>query len=257
MKKTIKSLLCAVALTGMGCSAMGQWVYPYENPKPWVDDTTSGVVRSFTTDESGWVLRHGDEIIRNPKENKVSRVSMWGSGMPCRYIDSWVYSDDRSLGWNYYELKEENLDGTSEVINKTIRTFDENGNVQSETRWGKDYSTGTLVEDSKYLYTYDENGKLQSESYWSRDYSTGTLVEKNKNLYMYDKNGKLQNHIGVNVGTGEQDTIKYEDGRLVYKPGYTKLVRNDTTIFSYESPSYSSVERYYEKGRDVYTLVYT
>ena len=257
MKKTIKSLLCAVALTGMGCSAMGQWVYPYENPKPWVDDTTSGVVRSFTTDESGWVLRHGDEIIRNPKENKVSHVRMWGSGMPCRYIDSWEYSDDRSLGWNYYELKEENLDGTSEVINKTIRTFDGNGNVQSETRWGKDYSTGTLLENSKYLYTYDENGKLQSESYWSRDYSTGTLVEKNKNLYTYDKNGKLQNHIYVNVGTGEQDTTKYEDGRLVYRSGYTKTERNDTTIFSYESPSYSSVERYYEKGRDVYTLRYT
>jgi hypothetical protein len=217
MKKTIKSLLCAVALTGMGCSAMGQEVYPYENLKPWVDDTTSGVVRSFTTDERGWVLQHGDEIIRNPEENKVSRVSTRGL-TDCRFIDSWEYSDDRSLGWNYYEHKMEILDGISEILNKTIRTFDGNGNVQSET-------------------------------YWSEDYSTGTLVETSKNLYTYDKNGKLQNYICVNVGTGEQDTTKYEDGRLVYKPGYTKTERNDTTIFT----SGNSVYMYDSKGRGIFS----
>ena len=102
MKKTIKSLLCAVALTGMGCSAMGQGVYPYENPKPWVDDTTSGFVRSFTTGEWGGFYSGSGEIIRNPEENKVSHVNEWfgyGEEMASRTIESWEYSDDRSLGF--------------------------------------------------------------------------------------------------------------------------------------------------------------
>lgn len=220
MKKTIKSLLCAVALTGMGCSAMGQVVYPYENLKPWVDDTTSGLTSSFYSNVWGFGEPGLYEIIRNPEENKVSLVNTWfgfGEEM-ARTIESWEYSDDRSLGWNYYERKRENSDGTTEIINKTIRTFDENGNVQSET-------------------------------FWSKDDSTGTLVENNKNLYTYDKNGKLQNLIGINVGTGEQDTTKYEDGRLVYKPGYTKTERNDTTIFT----SGNSVYMYDSKGREIFS----
>ena len=216
MKKTIKSLLCAVALTGMGCSAMGQGSFDalpdcYKDLKPWIDDSTSGLVSVFYTEEWGGFGKYGRydlrEIIRNPEENKVVLKEDWGDGL---YLYTWLYGEDRRIKSKSYER----VDST--------------------------------VVMRRFLYTYDESGNLQSELYSDLFYSY-------ENLYMYDKNNKLQAVIKVNVETGEQDTTeKYENGRLVYKPGYTKTERNDTTIFSYEDLGYSHVIMYDAKGNELF-----
>lgn len=87
MKKTIKSLLCAVALTGMGCSAMGQGNFDalpdcYKDLKPWIDDSTSGLASVFHTEEWGGFVKSRKnnlyKIIRNPEENKVVLKEDWG-----------------------------------------------------------------------------------------------------------------------------------------------------------------------------------
>lgn len=213
MKKTIKSLLCAVALTGMGCSAMGQGNFDalpdyYKDLKPWVDDTTSGLTSVFYTEEwggfGGYDFR---EIIRKPEENKVVLKEDSGDRL---YLYTWLYGEDRRIKSKSYER----VDST--------------------------------VVMRRYLYTYDESGNLQSELYSDLFYSY-------ENLYMYDKNNKLQAVIKVNVETGEQDTTeKYENGRLVYMSGYTKTERNDTTIFSKEEFGNSYVIMYDAKGNELF-----
>lgn len=77
MKKTIKSLLCAVALTGMGCSASAQGNFDglperYKNLTPW--DSTSVCERKSETMtwENGneyYTMDYGDgySIIRKPE----------------------------------------------------------------------------------------------------------------------------------------------------------------------------------------------
>lgn len=226
MKKTIKSLLCAVALTGMGCSAMGQGSFDglhdcYKDLKPWVDDTTSGVVRSFTTGEWGGFYFESGEIIRKPEENKVSLID--NSRADRRTVYTWEYSVNRKLK---SKLKED--------------------------FWLND-STGVFELWNKDLYTYDENGKQKSYANFGLSNLTGNLELTYNDLNTYDENGKLQAVINVNVETGEQDTTeKYENGRLVYMSGYTKTERNDTTIFSYEDLGYSLVKMYDAKGNELF-----
>ena len=216
MKKTIKSLLCAVALTGMGCSAMGQGSFDalpdcYKDLKPWIDDSTSGLVSVSYTEEWGGFGEYGGydfrEIIRKPEENKVVLKEDRGDRL---YLYTWLYGEDRKIKSKSYER----VDSTVVMM--------------------------------RYLYTYDESGNLQSELYSDLFYSY-------ENLYMYDKNNKLQAVIKVNVETGEQDTTeKYENGRLVYMSGYTKTERNDTTIFSKEDPGDSHVIMYDAKGNELF-----
>ena len=216
MKKTIKSLLCAVALTGMGCSAMGQGNFDalpdyYKDLKPWIDDSTSGLVSVSYTEEWGGFGEYGGydfrEIIRKPEENKVVLKEDRGDRL---YLYTWLYGEDRRIKSKSYER----VDSTVVMM--------------------------------RYLYTYDESGNLQSELYSDLFYSY-------ENLYMYDKNNKLQAVIKVNVETGEQDTTeKYENGRLVYMSGYTKTERNDTTIFSKEDPGDSHVIMYDAKGNELF-----
>lgn len=204
----------------MGCSAMGQVVYPYENLKPWVDDTTSGVVRSFTTGEWGGFYSGSGEIIRKPEENKVSLIDSRADG---RTVYTWEYSVDRKLK-----------------------------SKLNEDFWLND-STGVFELWNKELYTYDENGKQKSFANFGLSNLTGNLELTYNVLNTYDENGKLQAVINVNVETGEQDTTeKYENGRLVYMSGYTKTERNDTTIFSYEDLGYSHVIMYDAKGNELF-----
>lgn len=226
MKKTIKSLLCAVALTGMGCSAMGQGNFDalpdcYKDLKPWIDDSTSGLVSVFCTEEWGGFGYDLCEIIRNPEENKVSLID--NSRADKRTVYTWEYSVDRKLK-----------------------------SKLNEVFWLND-STGVFELWNKELYTYDENGKQKSSANFVLSYLTGNLELTYNVLNTYDENGKLQAVINVNVETGEQDTTeKYENGRLVYMSGYTKTERNDTTIFSDEDLGYSHVIMYDAKGNELF-----
>lgn len=230
MKKTIKSLLCAVALTGMGCSAMGQGNFDalpdyYKDLKPWIDDSTSGLVSVSYTEEWGGFGEYGGydlrEIIRKPEESKVSLIDNSRAGR--RTVYTWEYSVDRKLK-----------------------------SKLNEVFWMND-STGVFELWNKELYTYDENGKQKSFANFGLSYLTGNLELTYNVLNTYDENGKLQAVINVNVETGEQDTTeKYENGRLVYMSGYTKTERNDTTIFSYEDLGYSHVIMYDAKGNELF-----
>lgn len=200
MKKTIKSLLCAVALTGMGCSAMGQgnfdWLPDYyKNLTPW--DSASACVKKscIETLENGVLLgmyynEGWANINRNQEDNKVSLMESYGY---VREIYTWEYSDDRKLKNKMYEY---------------LRLND---------------STGVFELWNKELYTYDENSKLEAGI-----------------------------NVNVNVETGVQDTIeKYENGKLIYKRGFVKTERNDTTVFSSQGDGYRMVYEYDSRGNEI------
>lgn len=203
MKKTIKSLLCAVALTGMGCSAMGQgnfdWLPDYyKNLTPWDSASVCVLKSGILTLENGEYI-DGEyyydpySIIRKPEENKVS-------------------------------LKEED-------------------------RYGDFTYTNT------YTWEFSAERKLKSKLYerFERNDSTGVSKQLRKELFTYDENSKLEAVINVNVETGVQDTTeKYENGKLIYKRGFVKTERNDTTVFSSLGDGYRRVYEYDSRGNEIF-----
>ncbi len=233
MKKTIKSLLCAVALTGMGCSAMGQGNFDrlpdyYKNLTPW-DSASVCVLKSVI-----WTLENGEyidgryyydpySIIRKPEENKVF-------------------------------LKDESRYGDFTYTNTYTWEFSAERKLKSKLseRFKRNDSTGVSEQLLKELYTYDENGKQKSFANFELSYLTGNLELTYNVLNTYDENGKLQAVINVNVETGEQDTTeKYENGKLIYRSGFVKIERNDTTVFSSQGDGYRKVYEYDSRGNEI------
>ncbi|MBO5799506.1 MAG: cellulase family glycosylhydrolase [Paludibacteraceae bacterium] len=229
MKKTIKSLLCAVALTGMGSSASAQGNFDrlpdyYKNLTPW--DSASVCER-----KSGiWTLENGEyidggyyydpySIIRKPEENKVSLID--NSRADKRTVYTWEYSVDRKLK-----------------------------SKLNEDFWLND-STGVFELWNKELYTYDENGKMESSAKFGLNFLTGNLELTSKTLNTYDENGKLQAVIN-NEGGVQDTTEKYENGKLIYKRGFVKTERNDTTVFSGQGDGYRMVYEYDSRGNEIF-----
>lgn len=228
MKKTIKSLLCAVALTGMGCSASAQGNFDrlpdyYKNLTPW-DSASVCVLKSGI-----WTLENGEyidggyyydpySIIRKPEENKVSLID--NSRADKRTVYTWEYSVDRKLK-----------------------------SKLNEDFWLND-STGVFELWNKELYTYDENGKMESSAKFGLNLLTGNLELTSKTLNTYDENGKLQAVIN-NEGGVQDTTEKYENGKLIYKRGFVKTERNDTTVFSGQGDGYRVVYEYDSRGNEI------
>ena len=233
MKKTIKSLLCAVALTGMGCSAMGQGKFDwlpdyYKNLTPWDSASVCERKSGTRTGENGnehYTMDYGDwySIIRKPEENKVFLKDEYRYG-DFTYTNTytWEFSAERKLKSKLYE------------------------------RFERNDSTGVSEQLLKELYTYDENGKMESSAKFELSPLTGNLELTSKTLNTYDESSKLEAVINVNVETGVQDTTeKYENGKLIYKRGFVKTERNDTTVFSSQGDGYRMVYEYDSRGNEI------
>lgn len=170
----------------MGCSVFAQIASdPLRELKPWVDDSTSGLIRIFYTGEWGGYLGEESAIInRDPAANMVTlKTKSTVVGIE-DIVETWTYSDDRTLGWVSYQQK----------------SLDSLGNVLSET---------------KEFRTYDEDGTLLSS---------------------------------VSQGSVSSDTTKYEDGKIIYRSGFTRSERNDTTIFT---DNYGLTEMYDANGNEI------
>lgn len=105
-----------------------------------------------------------------------------------------------------------------------------------------------------YTWEYSDDRKLKNKmyEYLRLNDSTGVFELWNKELYTYDENSKLEAGINVNVETGVQDTTeKYENGKLIYKRGFVKTERNDTTVFSSQGDGYRKVYEYDSRGNEI------
>lgn len=217
----------------MGCSASAQGNFDglperYKNLTPW--DSTSVCERKSETRtwENGneyYTMDYGDgySIIRKPEENKVFLKDEYKFG-DFTYTNTytWEFSAERKLKSKLSE------------------------------RFKRNDSTGVSEQLLKELYTYDENGKQKSFANFELSNLTGNLELTYNVLNTYDENGKLQAVINVNVETGEQDTTeKYENGKLIYKSGFVKTERNDTTVFSSQGDGYRMVYEYDSRGNEI------
>lgn len=117
-------------------------------------------------------------------------------------------------------------DTNREILNRTIYTYDENGNLTEETNVD---SEDNLCEEmrtyARKIYTYDENGDLAEETYLDAENSLCEYnIEGAKKVYSYDKNGNLADEIYLD----SQDNL-FSGSKGYAKKAYTYDQNNNLT----------------------------
>lgn len=100
---------------------------------------------------------------------------------------------------------EEYFNGTTWIINnKTLYTYDANGNVLTEEYLYKDYvNTEVWKTSSITTYTYNANNNLIEEIYEDYDTSTNTISYAYKTVYTYNTQNKLIEILDYNLDNNQ------------------------------------------------------
>lgn len=194
--KLIKKILLSVALCGIGCSVHAQVKEPnpYDNLRPWVDDSTKALTKVFYTGEWGGFLGEDATIERNAAENKVSKKykgerydSETRKSYETSITETWTYTENRNLGWVLY--KKEEVDSLGNLLAEIVQTrvLADDGKVLKEEEISRDLKTeisDTIKsENGVPVYMTGYTQKMQNDTtVFTADYG---------GVKMYDKNGKL------------------------------------------------------------------
>lgn len=194
--KLIKKFLLSVALCGIGSSAMAQnFKDPLLSLKPWVDDSTSGLVKVFYTGEWGGFLSEDPLVItRDAEANKVSLKTqslkideISGEEIKVETLKTWIYTDNRNLGWVSYESVTTDSLGNVLSLDKETRTYGEDGSLLTEERISQnlqtDYSDTIKIENGRKVY---------HSGYTKTERNDTTIFTDKYGIYeMFDANGNL------------------------------------------------------------------
>jgi hypothetical protein len=192
--KLIKKTLLSVALCGIGCSAMAQnFKDPLLDLKPWVDDSTSGLVKVFYTGE--WGGFWGDDplvITRDAEANKVSLKTqslkfdeISGEEIKVETLKTWIYTDNRNLGWVSYESVTTDSLGNVLSLDKETRTYGEDGSLLTKESQNlqTDYSDTIKIVNGRKVY---------HSGYTKTERNDTTIFTDKSGIYeMFDANGNL------------------------------------------------------------------
>lgn len=192
--KLIKKFLLSAALCGIGSSAMAQnFKDPLLSLKPWVDDSTSGLVKVFYTKENGEFLAEDPLVItRDAEANKVSLKTqslkidpISGEEIKVETLKTWIYTDNRNLGWVSYESVTTDSLGNVLSLDKETRTYGEDGSLLTEERISQnlqiDYSDTIKIVNGRKVYL---SGYIKTER------NDTTIFTTESGLYeMFDANG--------------------------------------------------------------------
>ena len=178
------------------------WVNSYKYEYIYESNTqpTARLFYQWNTESESWVINYKYEFTYDVNGYPLTQLTSSYDTITSSY--TLKYKNEYNYDANGYQTKFANFStddgGTtwvgSSIINKWIKTFDNNGNLLSNAQYVWDATAAAYLANSKTEYSFDTNGNQTSDAIFTWDTESSVWIGKSgtmKTVHSYDNKNNL------------------------------------------------------------------